>query len=151
MNAQARLCGSIPLATLVICGECALAQTVLLDAERMRRDGVERNDAAARAQGFEQQRQMQERERQEEDRRRSQSSSSTGGGHPPSSSGGTSGGSGAGGTDFRALGQTMLREPPLPVERNVLLGNWRLEGGGQQDRVLEFGLTGRALPLGSAR
>ena len=37
----------------------------------------------------------------------------------------------------------MLRLPKLPVERNVLLGNWRLEGGGQQSGVLEFGLTGR--------
>ena len=148
MNAQARLCGSIPLSALVICAECALAQTPQLDAERMRRDGVERNDAAARAQGFEQQRQMADRERQAEEQRRSQSSSSTGGGQAPSSSGGTSAGAGAGGTDLRALGQTMLREPPLPVERNMLLGSWRLEGGGQQSRVLEFGLTGKGATPG---
>jgi hypothetical protein len=42
----------------------------------------------------------------------------------------------------------MLREPPLPVERNVLLGSWRLEGGGQQNKVLEFGLTGKGATPG---
>jgi hypothetical protein len=62
--------------------------------------------------------------------------------------GGNSAGTGAGGTDLRALGQTMLREPPLPVERNVLLGSWRLEGGGQQSKVLEFGLTGKGATPG---
>ena len=41
-----------------------------------------------------------------------------------------------------------MRLPPLPVERNVLLGNWRLEGGGQQSGVLEFGLTGRGATPG---
>ena len=148
MNAHVRLSVLVPLSLLTLCGASALAQTAQLDAERLRRDGVERNDAAARAQGFEQQRQMADRERQAEEQRRSQSSSSTGGGYAPSSAGGYSTGSGAGGTDLRALGQAMLREPPLPVERNVLLGNWRLEGGGQQDRVLEFGLTGKGATPG---
>jgi hypothetical protein len=41
-----------------------------------------------------------------------------------------------------------LRLPPLPVERNVLLGSWRLEGGGQQNKVLEFGLTGKGATPG---
>lgn len=41
-----------------------------------------------------------------------------------------------------------MRLPPLPVERNVLLGSWRLEGGGQQSGVLEFGLTGRGATPG---
>jgi hypothetical protein len=50
--------------------------------------------------------------------------------------------------DFRALGKEMLRLPPLPAERNVLLGSWRLEGGGQQNKVLEFGLTGRGATPG---
>ena len=122
MNAHARLCGSIPLSALVICAECALAQTPQLDAERMRRDGIERNDAAARAQGFEQQRQMADRERQAEEQRRSQSSSSTRVRAMRPHLGGTSAGAGAGSTDLRALGQAMLREPPLPVERNVLAG-----------------------------
>ena len=57
---------------------CAMAQTQQSDYERLRREGVERNDAAARAQGMEQNRQLQERERQEERRRSSQSSPSTG-------------------------------------------------------------------------
>lgn len=30
----------------------------------------------------------------------------------------------------------LLRLPPLPVERNVLLGSWRQEGGGQQGALL---------------
>lgn len=72
------------------------------------------------------------------------SSPSTGGGYSASPSGGSS----AGQTDYRALGKELLRLPPLPVERNVLLGNWRLEGGGQQDKVLEFGLTGRGATPG---
>lgn len=50
--------------------------------------------------------------------------------------------------DMRALGKEMLRLPPLPVERNVLLGSWRLEGGGQQSKVLEFGLTGKGATPG---
>lgn len=152
MSANARLCVLISLSALAICGEAALAQTQQLDAERLRREGVERNDAAARAQGFEQQRQMQERERQAEESRRSQSSSSTGGGYTspqggytPSPSGGNSAGTGS---DIRALGKEMLRLPPLPVERNVLLGSWRLEGGGQQNKVLEFGLTGKGATPG---
>lgn len=150
MNANARLFVLIRLCALAICGGSALAQTQQLDAERLRREGVERNDAAARAHGFEMERQRQERERQAEESRRSQSSSSTGGGYTPSPSGGDSAGTGAGGTDLRALGQTMLREPPLPVDRNVLLGSWRLEGGGQQSKVLEFGLTGKGATPGMA-
>ncbi len=67
---------------------------------------------------------------------------------PSSPSGGSSAGTGASRTDFRALGKELLRLPPLPVERNVLLGNWRLEGGGQQSGVLEFGLTGRGATPG---
>jgi len=49
MNSNARLCVLIPLSALVICGECALAQTQQQDEERLRRDGVERADAAGRA------------------------------------------------------------------------------------------------------
>lgn len=140
MNAQARLCVLTSLCALASCGESALAQTQQLDEERLRREGVERNDAAARAQGFEMERQRQDRERQEEERRRSQSSSSTGGGYTPSPSGGSN--------DMRALGKELMRLPPLPVERNVLLGSWSLEGGGQQSRVLDFGLTGKGATPG---
>jgi hypothetical protein len=63
-------------------------------------------------------------------------------GSPPSYGGGSQT------ADMRALGKEMLREPPLPVERNVLLGSWRLEGAGQQNRVLEFGLTGKGATPG---
>ena len=104
MNANARLSVLISLSALVICGESALAQTQQQDAERLQREGVERADAAARAQGMEQQRQLQERERQEEERRRSQSSTSTGGGYTPSPSGGKSAGTGRDAADMRALG-----------------------------------------------
>lgn len=50
--------------------------------------------------------------------------------------------------DMRAQGQKLLRSPPLPAERNVLLGSWRLEGSSQQrdaqnSRIAELGLTGR--------
>ncbi len=67
---------------------------------------------------------------------------------PSSPSGGNSASTGAGGTDFRALGKEMLRLPPLPVERNVLLGSWRLEGSTQQSdarqsRIAELGITGK--------
>jgi hypothetical protein len=148
MNAHLRRCVLISLSAIVICGESAFAQTQQQDEERLRREGVERNDAAARAHGFEMERQRQERERQEDARRRSESNSSTGGGYTPSPSGGSSAGSGASSTDFRALGKELLRLPPLPVERNVLLGSWRLEGGGQQNGVLEFGMTGRGATPG---
>ena len=148
MNAHARLCVLISLSALGICGESALAQTQQQDAERLRREGVERTDAAARAQGMEQQRQLQERERQEEERRRSQSNSSAGGGYAPSPSGGNSAGTGRNGDDMRALGKELLRLPPLPVERNVLLGSWRLEGGGQQSRAADFAITGKGATPG---
>ncbi len=148
MNAHLRRCVLISLSAIVICGESALAQTQQADEERLRRQGIERNDAAARAAGMEMERQRQERERQEEERRRSQSSSSTGGGYAPPPSGGSSASTGAGSTDLRALGKELLRLPPLPVERNALLGSWRLEGGGQQSGVLEFGLTGRGATPG---
>jgi hypothetical protein len=32
--------------------------------------------------------------------------------------------------EMRALRRELMRLPPLPAERNVLLGSWRLEGGG---------------------
>ena len=137
MNANARVCVLIPLAALVICGESALAQTQQQDAEQLQREGVERADAAARAQGMEQQRQLQERERQAEESRRSQSSSSTGGGYTPSPSGGNS-------ADMRALGKELMRLPPLPDARNVLLGSWRLEDGGpQRGAYARLPLTGK--------
>lgn len=44
--------------------------------------------------------------------------------------------------DMRAQGKELLRLPPLPDERNVLLGSWRLEAGGQQGALLERGLRG---------
>jgi hypothetical protein len=121
----------------------------------MRREGVERADAAARAQGMEMERQRQERERQSEESRRSQSqsNSSTGGGYTPSPSGGNSASSGAGRTDFRAQGKELLRLPPLPVERNVLLGSWRLEGGGPQSADAARNqaiLTGKGFGVGGA-
>ena len=107
MNAHSRRCVLISLSAIVICGESALAQSQQQDEERLRREGVERADAAARAQGMEQTRQLQERERQEEERRRSQSQSSpsTGGGYTPSPSGGSSAGTDA---DMRALGKELF-------------------------------------------
>jgi hypothetical protein len=93
-------------------------------------------------------RRQDEIKRNEEAARSNQNAEQIYGSKPSSPSGGSSASTGAGGTDLRALGQKMLREPPLPVERNVLLGNWRLEGGGQQSGVLEFGLTGRGATPG---
>jgi hypothetical protein len=146
MNANSRRCVLISLSAIVICGESALAQTQQQDEERMRREGVERNDAAARAHGFEMERQRQERERrEEEERRRSQSSPSPGGGYTPAPSGGSSAGTGA---DIRAERPKLLAMPPLPADRNVLLGSWRLEGSTQQSdarqsRIAELGITGK--------
>jgi hypothetical protein len=148
MNANARLRAWVPLSAFLICSGSALAQNPQADAERLRQWGVERADAEARAHGMEQERQRQARERQEEERRRSESSASTGGGYAPAPSSGYGASPGGGGTDMRALGKEMLRLPPLPAERNVLLGSWRLEGGGQQSKVLEFGLTGKGATPG---
>jgi hypothetical protein len=36
----------------------------------------------------------------------------------------------------QALGEKLLRLPPLPVDRNVLLGNWRMEDGGQGQKIV---------------
>ncbi len=93
-------------------------------------------------------RRQDEIKRNEEAARSNQNAEQIYGSKPSSPSGGSSAGTGPGGTDFRALGKELLRLPPLPVERNVLLGNWRLEGGGQQSGVLEFGLTGRGATPG---
>lgn len=154
MNANARRCVLIPLSALVICGESALAQTPEQDARReyQRQQDQQREEQQRRAQE-EMQRQQKSAEdaskrqqqlndettRNIEDHRKRQA---------PAAPGGNSAGAGAGSTDLRALGQTMLREPPLPAERNVLLGRWRLEGGGQQSKVLEFGLTGKGATPG---
>jgi hypothetical protein len=93
-------------------------------------------------------RRQDEIKRNEEAARAKQHADDMYGQKPSSPSGGSSAGTGVGQPDYRALGKELLRLPPLPVERNVLLGNWRLEGGGQQDRVLEFGLTGRGATPG---
>ena len=93
-------------------------------------------------------RRQDEARRNEEAARAQQNAEQTYGSKTSSASGGNSASTGAGGTDYRALGKELLRLPPLPVERNVLLGRWRLEGGGQQSRILEFGLTGRGATPG---
>ena len=67
---------------------------------------------------------------------------------PSSPSGGSSASTGTGGTDLRALGKELMRLPPLPVERNVLLGSWRLEGGGPRSGAAEFAITGRGATPG---
>ena len=51
-------------------------------------------------------------------------------------------------TDMRALGKELLRLPPLPTERNLLLGSWRLEGGGAKRGAAEFALTGKGATPG---
>jgi len=103
------------------------------------------SEANRQQQQADQQRRSQEQSDREKKGYSPNGESSPGGGYMPSPSGGN--GAGAG-NDFRALGKEMLRLPPLPAERNVLLGSWRLEGGGQQSRVLEFGLTGKGATPG---
>ena len=93
-------------------------------------------------------RRQDEIKRNEEAARAKQHADDMYGQKPSSPSGGSSAGTGVGQPDYRALGKELLRLPPLPVERNVLLGNWRLEGGGQQDGILEFGITGRGATPG---
>ncbi len=79
-------------------------------------------------------RRQDEIKRNEEAARAKQHADDMYGQKPSSPSGGSSAGTGVGQPDYRALGKELLRLPPLPVERNVLLGSWRLEGGGQQER-----------------
>lgn len=141
MNVRSLQCVSMSLPAILLCGQAALAQTYQSDYERLRQQGIERNDAAARAHGFEQQRQQAESERRQEEQRRSSApGSSPGSSYTPSAPPPV--------IDMRAQGKEMLRLPPLPVERNVLLGSWRLEGSSQQrdaqnDRIARFGLTGQ--------
>ncbi|HZA96299.1 MAG TPA: hypothetical protein VE421_09180, partial [Burkholderiaceae bacterium] len=92
--------------------------------------------------------QRRENEQRNEAARSKQNAEDIYGQKPSSPSGGNSAGSRAGNTDFRALGKELLRLPPLPDERNVLLGNWRLESGGPQSGIAEFGLTGRGATPG---
>jgi len=134
MPARSRWCVSIALSAIVLCGPAALAQSYQSDYERLRQQGIERNDAAARAHGFEQQRQQQDRERQQEEQKRASAagSSPSGSSYAPSA---------PSVVDLRAQGKELLRLPPLPDERNVLLGSWRLEGGGQQSALAARGMS----------
>jgi len=97
---------------------------------------------------LEQQREEFNKRQRDEEARNKKHAEDMYGEKPSSPSGGSSASTGAGRTDLRALGKELMRLPPLPVERNVLLGSWRLEGGGQQSGVLEFGLTGRGATPG---
>lgn len=136
---------------LALLAPCAMAQTPEADRQReyWREQDRQREEQQRRAQEeYQRQQKATEdaRKRQQqlddettkniEDHRKRQA---------PAAPGGNSTGTGS---DYRALGKEMLRLPPLPAERNVLLGSWRLEGGGQQDRILEFGLTGKGATPG---
>ncbi len=98
-----------------------------------------------RAQEAERMEQQRRQDMNEEQRRRneeaSKSSSRLDGG-APSTGGAPSSYGGSQATDMRALGKELMRLPPLPVERNALLGSWRLEAGGSQGALLERGLRG---------
>jgi len=77
-----------------------------------------------------QEHQRRENERRENEARTRQNAEDMYGSKPSSPQlGGPAGTTGS--ADLRALGQKLLRTPPLPVERNVLLGRWRLEGTGK--------------------
>jgi hypothetical protein len=114
------------------------------DYERQQREYWRAQEAARMEQQRRQDMNDEQRRRDEEASKRNHSidGGAPSSGTPPTYRGGSQG------TDMRALGRAMLREPPLPVERNVLLGSWRLEGAGQQNRVLEFGLTGKGATPG---
>jgi hypothetical protein len=98
-----------------------------------------------RAQEAERMEQQRRQDMNEEQRRRneeaSKSSSRLDGG-APSTGGAPSSYAGAQAADMRALGRELMRLPPLPAERNALLGSWRLEAGGSQGALLERGLRG---------
>ncbi len=117
--------------------------------EQAQREYWRAQEAARQAEANRQQQQadQQRRSQEQSDREKKAYGSPTtewspGGGAPRATS------TGGNSADMRALGKEMLRLPPLPAERNVLLGSWRLEGGGQQSKVLEFGLTGRGATPG---
>jgi hypothetical protein len=95
---------------------------------------------AQEAERMEQQRRQQmDDEQRRRDQEASKGNSRLDGGVPSPGGAPSYGGSQA--VDMRAQGKEMLRLPPLPVERNVLLGSWRLEGGGQQGALLERGMN----------
>ena len=104
-----------------------------------------------RAQEAERMEQQRRQDMNDEQRRRDEEASKRrfrlDGGVPPAG-GAPSYGGGSQAPDMRALGKEMLRLPPLPVERNVLLGSWRLEGGGPRSGVAEFAITGRGATPG---
>lgn len=77
-----------------------------------------------------QEHQRRENERRDNEARTRQNAEDMYGSKPSSpQQGGQAGATGS--TDLRPLGQKLLRTPPLPDERNVLLGRWRLEGTGK--------------------
>jgi hypothetical protein len=149
MNANARRCVRWLLVALL--APCAMAQTPEQDRQReyYRELDRQREEQQRRAQ---EEMQRQQRSAEDASKRQQQLNDETTRNiedhrkrQTPAAPAGNSAGTGS---DYRALGKEMLRLPPLPAERNVLLGSWRLEGGGQQNKVLEFGLTGKGAAPG---
>lgn len=136
MNARSLRCVSMSLPAILLCGQAAFAQSYQSDYERLRQQGIERNDAAARAQGFEQQRQQAESERRQEEQRRSSSSAP---GSSPGSSYAPSGPSAQTQAELKAARERLLKMAPLPDARNPLLGRWRVERTGRSSRKGDLG------------
>ncbi|MEO8185751.1 MAG: hypothetical protein ABI580_00105 [Burkholderiaceae bacterium] len=137
----------IAMALAALLAPCAMAQTPEQDRQReyYRAQDQQREEQQRRAQE-EYQRQLKateddKRKRQDLDDESRKRQTAEAPGRPAQADA-------MGSADMRALGQKLLRTPPLPDERNILLGRWRLEGGGPQRGMAEFGLTGRGATPG---
>ncbi|HKO67466.1 MAG TPA: hypothetical protein VJU53_06655 [Burkholderiaceae bacterium] len=139
----------IPLAALI--GPCAMAQTPEADRQReyQREQDRQREEQQRRAQ---EEMQRQERRSAEESKRRSEaydeSQKNVEQWRKDAAKRGEAATSNQIRSDMRAERPKLLAMPPVPNDRNVLLGRWRLEGSNQQSdaqnsRLAEFALTGK--------
>jgi hypothetical protein len=110
---------------------CAIAQTpeAVRQREYYRQQDQQREEQQRRAQE-EYQRQLRATEDARKKQQESDDDRRTRDGADASARRAQAAPGGPNGLDMRALGKELMRLPPLPDERNVLLGRWRLEGGG---------------------
>jgi hypothetical protein len=104
------------------------------EAQRAYWRAQEAADANRRQQQAEEQRRSQEQS--EREKRSYSPNGSLGGGAPPATS---AGGNGQDSAALRALRTKLLGMPPLPDERNPLLGRWRVENAGKPQRKDDLG------------
>ena len=135
MRSRLKPCGAaLMLAALLV--PCAMAQTPEADRQReyQREQDRQREEQQRRAQEeFQRQQratedQRKKTEQQYDDERRSANARPASSSYDPRAA-----------AELQALRAKLLRMPPLPDERNTLLGRWRVESNGKPKRKDEMG------------